>query len=424
MSKIISRETARQSDQNDPLAQFRQCFQHTENEIYLDGNSLGKLPLKAMENMNTVMQEQWGKQQIRSWNNHWLALPKRLSTKIAQLLGANPTEITVGESTSVNLYKLVHALIASKLFPTQLTTDELNFPTDNYILEGLTNSFGLAQLECIQYGTDLAADIEILKHTIAKKPGIICLSLVSYKSAYRYPMKALNAFAKDHNSIIVWDLSHAVGAIAIDFKATQTLAAIGCTYKYLNGGPGSPAFLYLDKSLLTKLNSPIQGWFGHAKPFDFSSHYTGANGIEKFDAGTPPILSLTAMEAGIDLTLQASSVALEKKSNALCEFLIREIESELSPLGFQLESPRENNKRGSHISISHPESWRICQCLLYPKGNEPKIIPDFRPDRYIRLGIAPLYIGFMDLWHTVQRLKIIVETNEFLDHNGLRPTVT
>lgn len=424
MSKRVSWEKAQQLDQSDPLAPFRSRFEHTENEIYLDGNSLGKLPLQVVEKINTVVQAQWGKQLIGSWNSHWLALPKRLSTKIAQLLGANSNEITVGESTSVNLYKLIHALLASDRYPKQLITDELNFPTDNYILEGLSSAFAIPAVRCIEYGTDLTADLDRLKNNIAKTPGIICLSLVCYKSAYRYPIKILNAFAKAHNSIIVWDLSHAVGAIAIDFKDTQTLAAIGCTYKYLNGGPGAPAFLYVAESLQEKLNSPIQGWFGHAKPFDFSPHYEPAKGIQKFDAGTPPILSLTAMEIGIDLTLEAGTQAIEKKSIALGEFLIQQIETELIPLGYQLESPKKAIDRGAHISISHEESWRICQCLLYPKGNEPKIIPDFRPDRYIRLGMAPLYIGYEDIWQTVQRLKTIVETKEFLAHDGDRPTVT
>jgi len=418
------RKIAQDWDKNDPLAKFKKVFHHPPNEIYLDGNSLGKLPLKAKEIMTTVIEEQWGNHLIRSWNEHWLALPKRLARKLAKILNSRPEEIVVGESTSVNLYKLAGALIQSGRYPKQFLTDSLNFPTDNYILEGISRENALAKPICIQYTSDLKADILLLEHHIKTHPGIICLSLVSYKSAYYYPIKALNRFAKENDSIIIWDLSHAVGAVAIDLKETNTLAAIGCTYKYLNGGPGSPAFIYLDQSLIPTLSSPIQGWFGHAKPFDFSNEYLPTSGIEKFDAGTPTILSLAAMEAGIDITLTAGIKNIRAKSLALSTTLIQQIEIELFPLGYSLESPQEGNERGSHITISHQESWRICQCLLNGKATQPKIIPDFRPPHYIRLGIAPLYIGQEDLWTTIERLKEIICEKEFENYSDKRPTVT
>lgn len=418
------REKAQECDRIDPLAHFKTAFFHPENEIYLDGNSLGKLPLKAKENIATLMQEQWGKNLIRSWNDHWLDLPKRLATKLAQLLNANAKEVLVGESTSVNLYKVAHALIRSGHYPKQFLNDSLNFPTDNYILEGISRENTLAKPICIQYSTDLKADLDLLKDQIATHPGVICLSLVSYKSAYYYPMKALNLHAKENNSIIIWDLSHAVGAVAIDLKETQTLAAIGCTYKYLNCGPGSPAFLYLDETLIPHLSSPIQGWFGHTKPFDFSQDYLPANGIEKFDAGTPTILSLAAMEAGIDLTLTAGIETIRKKSIALSNFFLDTFNTTLQPLGYVLESPENVEERGAHITLSHPASWRICQCLLNGKEKRPKIIPDFRPPHYIRLGMAPLYTGYEDIWHTLERLKEIAQNKEFEQYNEARPTVT
>lgn len=418
------REKAQECDRKDPLAHFKAAFFHPENEIYLDGNSLGKLPLKAKENVATLMQEQWGENLIRSWNDHWLDLPKRLSTKLAQLLNANAKEVLVGESTSVNLYKVAHALIQSGHYPKQLLTDSLNFPTDNYILEGISRENTMVKPICIQYSTELKADLNLLKDQIAKDPGIICLSLVSYKSAYYYPMKALNLHAKENNSIIIWDLSHAVGAVAIDLKETQTLAAIGCTYKYLNGGPGSPAFLYLDETLIPHLSSPIQGWFGHAKPFDFSQDYLPAKGIEKFDAGTPTVLSLAAMEAGIDITLDAGIKNIRTKSIALSNFFLDTFFTALAPLGYVLESPENEVERGAHITLSHPASWRICQCLLNGKEKRPKIIPDFRPPHHIRLGMAPLYTGYEDIWHTLERLKEIAQNKEFEQYSDVRPTVT
>ena len=418
------REIAQERDRKDPLAHFKTAFFHPENEIYLDGNSLGKLPLKAEENINTLLLEQWGKHLIRSWNDHWLDLPKRLAAKLAQLLNVNTKEVLVGESTSVNLFKVAHALIQSGHYPKQFLTDSLNFPTDNYILEGISRENALAKPICINYTSDLKADFSLLKETISINPGVICLSLVSYKSAYYYPMKALNLHAKENNSIIIWDLSHAVGAVAIDLKETKSLVAIGCTYKYLNGGPGSPAFIYLDQALSPKLLSPIQGWFGHAKPFDFSQEYHPAPGIEKFDAGTPTVLSLTAMEAGIDITLAAGIKNIRAKSLVLSSSLIAQIQTELVPLGYVLESPEKEEERGSHVTISHQESWRICQCLLHGNEKRPKIIPDFRPPHYIRLGIAPLYIGHEDLWLTIERLKEIVIEKEYEHYSQTRPVVT
>ena len=418
------REKAKERDRKDPLANFKASFFHSKNEIYLDGNSLGKLPLKAKENIAMLMQEQWGENLIRSWNDHWLDLPKRLAAKLARLLGVDAKEILVGESTSVNLYKVAHALIQSGHYPKQFLTDSLNFPTDNYILEGISRENAMEKPICIQYTSDLKANINLLKNQIIAQPGVICLSLVSYKSAYYYPMKVLNLHAKKHNSIIIWDLSHAVGAVAIDLKETNTLAAIGCTYKYLNGGPGSPAFIYLDNSLIPHLMSPIQGWFGHAKPFDFSQDYLPAKGIEKFDAGTPTVLSLAAMEAGIDLTLTAGIESIRIKSLALSNFFLDTFYTELTPLGYVLESPEKEDERGAHITLSHKASWRICQCLLHGKEQRPKIIPDFRPPHYIRLGMAPLYIGYEDIWHTLERLKEIALNKEFEQYSDVRPTVT
>ena len=415
---------AQEKDKNDLLAPFREKFYHPENEIYLDGNSLGKLPLEAKELLQEAVEIQWGTHLIRSWNDHWLDLPKRLARKLGCILNAKENEITVGESTSVNLYKLVQALVHSGKYGSQLITDSLNFPTDNYILEGIAQKQQLPPPLLVEYSTDLEADLDRLKNTIQKQAGIICLSLVSYKSAYLYPMQALNAWAEKHQSIVVWDLSHAVGAVAIDFKATQSLAAIGCTYKYLNGGPGAPSFLYLDATLHEAIDAPIQGWFGHARPFDFSPHYESASDITKFDSGTPTVLSLVAMEAGINLTLAAGSEAIRNKSEALTSFFIEQAEQVLFPLGYKLETPIAPKERGSHVTLSHPESWRICQCLLHGKKDRPKIIPDFRPDRYLRFGFAPLYTTFQEVVESVERLKEIIETEEYLLYDNSRPQVT
>lgn len=417
-------EFAQQCDQQDELAAFYDRFHHPKDLIYLDGNSLGKQPIAVKDIINEVITEQWGERLIRSWNEHWLELPQRIGDQIAQLLKVNASEINVGESTSVNLYKLAHALVRSGRFGNQLITDSLNFPTDNYILEGIQSQLNLKAIITIQHPSDLEADLEVLKENIARNPGVICLSLVSYKSAYRYPMKMLNDFAKEHQSIIIWDLSHAVGAVDLDLKASNTLAAVGCTYKYLNGGPGAPAFLYIDQSLISALETPIQGWFGHSQPFDFSADYVAGKGVTQFKAGTPQILSLASLKAGLLITLEANTKRLQAKSQQLSTYLLDLVETELTPLGYILESPRDTNQRGSHLTLSHEESWRICQCLQHPKPNRPTIIVDFRPDRFLRIGITPLYTRFEDLWLTAKRLKEIVSTEEYLNHDGTKPVVT
>lgn len=417
-------EFAQQCDQQDELAAYYDRFYHPKDLIYLDGNSLGKQPIEAKGIIDEVITEQWGERLIRSWNEHWLKMPQQIGDQIAQLLKVNASEINVGESTSVNLYKLAHALVRSGRFGNQLITDSLNFPTDNYILEGIQSQLKLTAIITIQYPSDLEADLEVLKENIARNPGVICLSLVSYKSAYRYPMKMLNDFAKEHQSIIIWDLSHAVGAVDLDLKASNTLAAIGCTYKYLNGGPGAPAFLYIDQSLVSALETPIQGWFGHSQPFDFSADYVAAKGIAQFRAGTPQILSLASLKAGLSITLEANTKRLQAKSQQLSTYLLHLIATELMPLGFKLESPTDHDQRGSHLTLSHQESWRICQCLQHPRPNRPTIIVDFRPDRFLRIGITPLYTRFEDLWLTAERLKEIVSTEEYLNHDGTKPVVT
>ena len=410
-------------DTNDPLAGFKRRFFSVPDEIYLDGNSLGKMPIEAQTTVEKVLQQQWGQRLIRSWNEKWLDLPTRIAGKYAQLLGTNAANIIIGESTSVRLYQIVYALLNSHKY-SRLITDNLNFPTDLYILEGLEKAFELPQTLVVDYGQELEADIEALKAEIQKQPCIVCLSLVSYKSAYLYPMAELNRWAQAHHSIIVWDLSHAVGVVPIDFQATQTKAAIGCTYKFMNGGPGAPALMYVGQSLQNELKNPIQGWFGHAKPFDFSPSYRAADGIHRFASGTPQILSLAAMEAGIDITLEAGIEPIRKKSIQQTDYLISTFQKELKPYGFELFSPQESTRRGSHISLLHPQAWQICQALQEGIEDYPPVIPDFRPPQIIRLGVAPLYTSFEDLTITVKYLKAIVENQWHFKYPTDKPQVT
>ena len=412
---MIDLSNAKLLDKKDVLSKFHSLFYHQKNEIYFDGNSLGKLPLQAQKTIEEAVQKQWGEGLIRSWNQYWLSLSSRISDKYSELLGAEKGEIIIGESTSVSLYQVTYALLKKGGFPKQLSTDILNFPTDLYVLEGLGKSFEIPPLKIISYKDEVEAEIEILKASIKNNPGIVCLSLVSYKSAYLYPMKQLNRWASKHQSIIVWDLSHAVGAVAIDLKETETIIALGCTYKYMNGGPGAPAFLYINKEWYSKLSNPIQGWFGHQHPFNFSKKYEAANSIKRFASGTPAILSLIGMEAGIDITLEAGIKLLQEKSIQQSEAFIKEVIRELVPLGFSIESPLDHRKRGSHVTISHYASWQICQALIAGNGEHPKIIPDFRPPHFIRFGITPLYTRFEEIKRVIEVLREIAERKLYLN---------
>ena len=254
---MIDLFTAQKLDQEDILAGFKNYFENNSNEIYLDGNSLGKLPKKTLKILQETIQDQWGKRLIRSWNEKWLDLPLRLAKKYGALLNIKKEEVIIGESTSVRIYQILHALINSEKYINKLSSDNLNFPTDLYVLEGLVNEFNLGRVNLINYKQEIIADLNLLKKNIQNHKGIYCLSLVTFKSSFLYPMRDLNLWAEENNSIIVWDLSHAIGAVEIDLKETQTKIALGCSYKFMNGGPGSPAFLFIQKKLQDLLHNPI-----------------------------------------------------------------------------------------------------------------------------------------------------------------------
>ncbi len=412
-------------DKKDSLKSFKNRFVHSDNEIYLDGNSLGKLPKKTIEITSDLIQNQWGNRLIRSWNEHWLGLPKNLAKKIAQIVGAQEDEIFVGDSTSLNLYKLVFAALQLQKGKQKIVTDSLNFPTDLYVLQGMiANHFQNHTLEIIPSDDEISTQTNTLKKNIDKNTALLTLSAVTYKSAFRYDMIEINAIAKKNNSFVIWDLSHAAGAVPVALNKNNAEMAVGCTYKYLNGGPGAPAFLYVKKELQEKLVNPIWSWFSHEKPFDFNPNYQADSGIQKFAIGTPSILSLAAMETGLDLLLEAGIENLRKKSVQQSNFLIEMVQTELQAIGFKIASPLDEKYRGSHISLQHEEGYRINRAMIEPKENDKIIIPDFRPPNNIRLGIAPLYNSFQDLYETVVRMKKIVVEKEYENFPKEKLTVT
>ena len=408
-------------DRKDSLKKYKSHFLNSKKEIYLNGNSLGKLPIKSIEKIRKTIDYEWGDRLVRSWDEKWLDLSRNLEKKLAKILGAKKREVKIGDSTSINLYQIVFSLLKSNLYKKSLISDSFNFPSDNYIIEGISSNFNIKNPTIINYSQDISAEINLIEKAIKKSPGILCLSLVSYKSGWMYPLKKLNDYAKKNNSIIIWDLSHAAGVVHIDFKKTKTLVAVGCTYKYLNGGPGSPAFLYVKKELLKSIRNPIRGWFGHSNPFSFSKKFIQNPGIMKFTNGTPNILSIAPIESGIDIILKAGTKSIQEKSRKQSDYLKNLILKYLIPLGYKIESPLLSNNRGSHISISHKESWRICRSL---KEGPLKVIPDYRPPKYIRLGIAPLYNSYEDLTRAIYKIREITQNKEFLKHTKVKPKVT
>ena len=418
------KKIAIEKDSADDLKTFKSKFLNSPNEIYLDGNSLGKLPVESIKNLNEVINNQWGQNLIRSWNDNWLKLSEKISFKMSKLINSDNDEVLVGESTSVNLYKILYSLLNSCKFKKNLVTDCLNFPSDIYIIEGLKKYTEKKEITILNYNSNLSCNVDVLKKSIQENPGIYCLSLVTYKSSFLYPIKELNEFAENNKSIIVWDCSHAIGVIDIDVKDSKTKAAIGCTYKFLNGGPGSPSFLYVSKDILSHLQNPIKGWFGHLKPFNFENKYKPAENINKFKAGTPSVLSLVPVNTGLDLVLEAGIINIRNKSIELGEYLIKIINIELNKFDVKITSPIESKSRGSHITIQHNEAWKICKLLIKGGKNRKRIIPDFRPENNIRLGFSPLYVSFIDLYETVIAIKDILENKEYLKIDDSKPEVT
>lgn len=413
-------------DKRDTLKSFNKKFVNDPDLIYLDGNSLGKLPLKTIETTANIVENQWGNRLIRSWNEQWIHLSKEIAAKIAKIVGAQPDEIFVGDTTSLNLYKLLFGALTLQKDKNEIITDDLNFPTDLYIIQGLLKQqFKNHTLNVLESNNEIFMDMATIIKAINKKTSLITLSLVSYKSSFLYDMNSINNLAHKNDSLVIWDLSHAAGATTINLNETNADMAVGCTYKYLNGGPGSPAFLYVRKDLQPKLNNPIWSWFAHQKPFDFNPNFIEDSTIQKFAISTPSIISLGAITPGLDIILEAGMSSIQAKSKQQSTFLIDLIQHYLVPLEFEIASPLNSSERGSHISITHHESYRINRAMIAPKNKKIKIIiPDFRPPNLIRIGITPLYTSYLDLYEAIIRIAEIVTLKEYENFSTKKLTVT
>jgi len=414
---------AKELDSKDTLNKFKNEFVYPKDRLYFDGNSLGLLSKKTKEALKKVINNEWGQNLISSWNNSWINLPNKISKKISIILNSNETEVYVGGSTSLNLYKLLLSLIKSNKNIINISTDNLNFPSDKYICEGICSDYNL-KFNLLEYDNYIP-DIDLLEQFIKNNNGIIVLSLVTYKSSYRYPVKKINRICRENDSIIIWDLSHAIGAIDINMKFNDIDYAIGCTYKYLNGGPGSPAFIYAKNEKQIGLKSPIKGWFSHSDPFNFSKTYIQSESMNKFSSGTPHIISMSTLDSSLDITINATTKRLENKAVDLFNFFTEIFNDRLMNLGFKIITPKNKDERGSHISIVHEESWRITKCLTDPEYcGEKKIIVDFRPPNIIRIALTPLYISFNDLYIICIRLINIVKSKEYESKDESKNIVT
>ncbi|WP_026370623.1 kynureninase [Kallotenue papyrolyticum] len=413
---------AAELDAQDELAAFRQRFVIDDpNLIYLDGNSLGRLPRATRERSHTLIDTEWGQRLIRSWNEGWFDMPERIGAKIAQLIGAAPDEVIVADSTSVNLFKLVVGALRLQHGRTRILTDNLNFPSDLYILQGAIELLGgRHRLNILESPDGVHGPVEAIHAALDENVALLTLSHTVFKSGYTYDLAALTAAAHDAGALVLWDLSHSVGALPIDLRAANADLAVGCTYKYLNGGPGAPAFLYVRRDLQERLGNPISGWMGQRNLFAFDLHYQPARSIRRYLTGTPPIVSLALIEPGVDLLLEAGIERVRAKSERQTGYLIALWEALLQPVGFTLNSPHDSRWRGSHISLGHPEGLRIDLALI----NDCNVLPDFRAPDNIRLGVAPLYTSYAELHAAAVWMRRIVDERLYEKYPREAPVVT
>ena len=421
----MTRQNAQALGARDPLASLRAQFTLPEGVIYLDGNSLGVLPAAAPARVAQAVQQEWGEGLIRSWNTaNWVNLPQRVGDKIGRLIGAPPGQTLAGDSTSVNLYKVLAAallLVKQQGDPARrvIVSERSNFPTDLYIAEGLARQHGfelkLVEPEQIaaQFGPSLA---------------VLMLTHVNYRTGRMHDMAALTRAAHGCGALALWDLAHSAGAVPVDLNGADADFAVGCGYKYLNGGPGAPAFLWVHPRHLERMEredlwQPLSGWFGHAAPFDFSPHYRPASGIARFACGTPPVLGLTALESGVDTLLAAEPLggmaALRRKSLALTSLFITLVEAHCAGHGLTVITPRTEGERGSQVNLARGEgegregsaagaAYAIVQALI-----ERGVIGDFRAPDVLRFGFTPLYTSFTEVWDAVEHLRQVLESGEW-----------
>jgi kynureninase len=408
MSELsITRADCLARDTQDPLAPLRERFDLPPDLIYLDGNSLGARPRAALERAGQVVAREWGRDLITSWNTAgWFDMPKRLGERLAPLIGAAPGEVAVTDTTSLNLFKALAAAVhmQEQAQPARrvIVTERSNFPTDIYMAEGLTEWLERG------YRVRLVDSVDELPAAIDADCAVVMLTHVNYRTGYQHDMAMLTRHAHQNGALIVWDLAHSAGAVPVDLNAAEADFAVGCTYKYLNGGPGSPAFIWVPQRHQATFSHPLTGWWSHAKPFAMAHGFTPTDGIGRALCGTQPVVSLALVECGLEIFEETSMDAIRAKSLALTDLFIELVETTCAnhPLG--LVTPRDHARRGSQVSFTHPHGYAVMAALI-ARG----VVGDYREPEIMRFGFTPLYTRYVDVWDAVAILKDILDREDY-----------
>ncbi|WP_441246296.1 kynureninase [Kitasatospora sp. McL0602] len=393
-----SRKDCEALDAADPLAGFRAEFVLPEGVVYLDGNSLGALPARTSERVRQLVEVEWGQELIRSWNDAgWFALPHTLGARVAPLVGAAPGQVVVCDTTSVNLFKLLSAALRLRPGRRTVLAEQAAFPTDLYIAEGVTSMIEGARTQLLDHAGQLDA---LLGDDVAA----VVLSHVDYRTGELLDMPGITRRVQQAGALMIWDICHSVGALPIELDACGVDFAVGCTYKYLNGGPGSPAFLYVAERHQAAAEQPLSGWFGHARPFAFEPGYEPLPGIGRFLTSSPSMLGQAALGASLDVWEKADLQAVRAKSLALTDLFVSLVE----PLGLEVVTPRDHERRGSQIALRHPDGYPVVQALI-----ERGVIGDFRAPDLMRFGFTPLYVSYCDVWDAARHLAEVLDSGEW-----------
>ncbi|MGO3148009.1 MAG: kynureninase [Leucobacter sp.] len=407
LSTLTTREACVRADGTDPLAQYREKFALPDGVIYLDGNSLGARPKAARERAADVLEREWGEDLIASWNtNDWFELPQRVGNKIGQLIGGGAGNTVATDTTSINVFKVLAAALRLQQQdrPSRrvIISERENFPSDLYMAEGIINFLDSATPG--GYELRLIDDETSLSDALGGDVAVVMLTHVNYRTGKMWDMASITQEVHSKDALMIWDLCHSVGAVPLDLLGADADFAVGCTYKYLNGGPGSPAFVWMSPKHAARAEQPLSGWWGHQKPFEMEENYAAAEGIHRFLVGTQPILSLATMEVGIDIALSVDERALREKSLALTSLFMQLVESRLSHHPLTLITPRDEANRGSHVSVRYPDGYAVMKALI-AHG----VIGDYREPEVLRFGCTPLYIGYADIWDAVETLRLVLD---------------
>jgi kynureninase len=399
---MVTRSDCLDRDAGDPLAALRDQFDLPAGVIYLDGNSLGARPKAALTRATAVIAQEWGKDLITSWNTAgWFEMPRRLGDLLAPLVGAHASEVVVTDTTSVNLFKALAAALHVQAGQPQrkvIVTERSNFPTDIYMAQGLAAWLDRGyEIRLVDAPAEIPA-------ALGADSAVLMLTHVNYRTGWQHDMAALSALARQHGALTVWDLAHSAGAVPVDLNRDGADFAIGCTYKYLNGGPGSPAFIWVPQRHQANFSQPLSGWWGHAAPFAMAPHFSPTDGIGRALCGTQPIVSLAMVECGLEVFAETSMAAIRQKSLALTDLFIALVEARCAEHPLELVTPREHARRGSQVSFAHPHGYAVMAALI-ARG----VIGDYREPHIMRFGFTPLYTSFADVWDAVDILKQILD---------------